>query len=265
MGVLALACLCLAYAQTAEAGAWNQAEGRWLLISSGVYNEAALAYDEDSQPVIPVSFQKIEHAVYAEYGLSKRLTLVGKGAIQDVRYTSSAGPQNFTGFSTSKIGVRIGLKKRGAWAMSVQPSVVIPAGGEGIPDGDLGIGGYGIEMRALAGRSVNFGKFSGFIDGQIAYEKRGGGAPQQVSADVTVGINPSPRIQILGQGFLNRTNNAVVEARDPVLENRSLKLQLSAVYRFNDRTSLQVGGFRSAAGKNIVREQGGLVSLWTEF
>jgi len=156
------------------------------------------------------------------------------------------------------------LKPRGNWALAVQPSLVVPAGGEGIPDGDLGRGGYGAEIRALAGRSWKAANMQGFIDMQIAYERRLEDAPQQIFADLTVGVRPRKNMQVIGQGFYHRTGG-VLNRTDPVLENQSLKLQASVVYDFGPSTSVQIGAFRNVAGKNIVREQGGLLMLWARY
>ncbi len=54
--------------------------------------------------VTPVDFQKRDSLLYLEYGVTDRWTLVGSAALQDVSYTSSQGPQQYSGFATSKIG-----------------------------------------------------------------------------------------------------------------------------------------------------------------
>jgi hypothetical protein len=251
-------------AEQAFAGAWTLDRGRTLLISGGIYNSADRAFDGNGQASQSVTFQKVEQRIYLEHGLGSGLTAVVQGALQEVDYTASQGEERFSGFASSKIGLRAGLKPRGNWVLAVQPSLVVPAGGEGIPDGDLGRGGYGIELRALAGRAWRAGNMPGFVDAQLAYERRLKDAPQQIFADLTLGIRPRKNLQIIGQGFYHRTGN-FRNRLDPVLQNQSLKLQASLIYDFGPKTSLQIGAFRNVAGRNIVREQGGLLMLWARY
>jgi|GEM_PF-1171562 len=272
-------------AQFCAAGAWMQPKGDGLVISGTSINRANLAFDGEGKLLTPVDFEKIDSTFYAEYGLSDRLTLVGNTALQDISYTSSEGPQLYRGFATSKLGLRYGIKSNSPWALALQPSLVIPAGGEAVPDGDLGLGGFGAEIRLLAGRSLRFGKRAGFINAEAAYDARSGGAPRQITADLTMGVNLTDKIQLIGQGFYRHTNGALFE-KDVILSNESLKLQASLVIDVPDirlikpkpqdeessspavrkgKTSLQIGVFQGVAGRNIVRERGGMVTLWNTF
>jgi len=281
----------LSASQICWAGAWTLPKGEGLIISGTSINQASLAYDSNSELTTPVDFDKIDSTFYLEYGLTDKITLVGNTALQDVSYTSSQGPQQYSGFATSKLGLRYGITSRSPWVFAVQPSLVIPAGGEAVPDGDLGFGGFGAEMRAVAGRPLNFGGRSGFLNAEAAYDIRSGGAPRQVTADLTIGVNLSGKTQLIGQGFYRHTNDSLFEG-DVVLANESLKLQASIVFelpklilkkkkgdydeaaasektiRQNNperRTSLQLGVFQTVAGRNIVREQGVMMTLWNTF
>lgn len=284
-GILALCGL----AQTSWAGAWTLPQGEGLIISGTSFNQADLAFDSEGKLSTPVDFDKIDSTFYLEYGVINRLTLVGSTALQDVSYTSSEGPQQFSGFSTSKIGLRYGLQPRSSWVLAVQPSLVIPGGGEAVPDGDLGFGGFGAELRLLAGRSLKFGTRHGFFNAEAGYDMRSGGAPRQISADATLGMDVTEHIQIIGQGFYRHTGDSLFEG-DTVLANESLKLQASLVIDLpklrllakkqddessetpyakptdkRRRASLQIGVFQGVAGKNIVRESGVLITLWNTF
>lgn len=272
-------------AQICSAGAWTQPKGKGLIISGTSFNQANLAYDGDGKLTTPVDFQKRDSPFYLEYGVTDRWTLVGNTALQDVSYTSSQGPQQYSGFATSKIGLRYGIKPGSSWVFSIQPSLVIPAGGEAVPDGDLGIGGFGGEVRMLTGRPLKFGTRPGFFNAEAAYDLRSGGAPRQISADLTVGIGVTKNIQFIGQGFYRHTNDSLFEG-DTILANESLKLQASLVFdlpklqllpkkagddepekpvRPKRQTSLQIGVFQGVAGRNIVREQGGMITFWNKF
>ena len=276
-----------------QAGAWTLPKGKGLVISGTSYNSANLAYNAERKRLTPVSFNKIDSTFYLEYGLGRNLTLVGNSALQDVSYTSSQGPQNYSGFSTSKFGLRYGVSTDSPWVVAIQPSLVIPAGGETVPDGDLGLGGYGGEFRILAGRALTFAGQAGFFNAEAAYDLRSDGAPRQITTDLTLGFDLTEKMTFIGQGFYRHTNDSMFEG-DTVLANESLKLQASLVFdlpKFSifksiksgsptdldeedevemptlpkRKTSLQIGVFQTVAGKNIVREQGGLITLWNEF
>lgn len=268
------------------AGAWLQDKGDGLVISGSEYNQARLAFDGEGELVTPVDFAKIDSSFYAEYGLTDAITLVGDTALQDVSYISSEGPQSFSGFATSKIGLRFGSKLKSNWALSVQPSLIIPAGGEAIPDGDLGVGGVGAELRLAAGRGFSWRGRSGFFGAESAYDWRSNGAPRQIKTDVTLGYEAVDGLQVLGQAFYTNTNDSLID-RDTVLANESLKLQASVVFKVSNPFSrkdtvseesetqaplengkpaqLQVGVFQTVYGRNIVREQGVAVKLWNTF
>lgn len=283
---LLAACL---VAPNAFAGAWTHDKGKGLIISGTSYNQANLAFDSESSLTTPVEFQKIDSTFYLEYGLTDQLTLVGNSALQDVTFTSSEGLQNFSGFATSKLGLRRGININSPWKLAVQPSLVIPAGGESVPDGDLGIGGIGAEVRVLAGRPIKLGNRYGFFNAEAAYDYRSGAAPRQITADLTLGIQMINHVKIIGQGFYRNTNDAVFDG-DAILANESLKLQASIVVdlpnwnfkkktnaeddeeaivedapKSTRKTSLQLGVFQTVAGRNIVREQGVIVTLWNRF
>ena len=274
----------------AFAGAWTQDKGAGLIISGTSYNRANLAFDSQRKLSTPVDFEKIDSTFYAEYGVTNKLTLVGTTALQDVSFTSSEGPQIFRGFATSKLGLRYGVNTNSPWKLAVQPSLVIPAGGESIPDGDLGIGGAGAEMRLLAGRSIKLWNKAGFINAEAAYDYRSDGAPRQITTDLTIGVELVEHVQFISQAFYRHTNDAAFE-RDVILANESLKLQASVVIDLpnirlkkgheNDegaareieedksnlprKTSLQLGVFQTVAGRNIVRERGVMLTLWNKF
>lgn len=284
-----IACLFLLglFAPNAFAGAWTQDKGKGLIITGTSFNQADLAFDSESKLRTPVEFEKLDSTLYLEYGVTDILTLVGNTTLQDVRFTSSQGPQFFRGFATSKIGLRYGVNsKNSTWKLAVQPSLVIPAGGEAVPDGDLGLGGFGGELRLLTGRALRLGNRPGFFNAEAAYDFRSGGAPRQITADMTLGFEVFEHVLVIGQGFYRHTNDAIFES-DAILANESLKLQASVVVDLPKlrlkkksagddapepvnidparRTSLQLGVFQTVAGRNIVREQGVMMTLWNKF
>ena len=248
----------------AHAGAWTLPKGEGQIISTITHSIARRAFDEGRKSGAVVDFIKTDQGLYIEYGILDRATVVVSGALQDISFISREGPQQFSGLGTSRIGLRYGLQKRGAWVLAMQPSLVIPAGGETVPDADLGQGGLGGELRVLAGRNLTIAKRPGFLDVQAAFDYRSGDAPEQASTDVTLGVDVTPKIQVLGQAFAQYTTQGSFGV-DQVLENDSLKLQASIVYKYGKRSALQLGAFSTVIGRNTVQQKGVSIGLWQRF
>lgn len=254
------------FAQSAHAGAWTLPKGDAHLISTYNYANAKRAFDRDRNAGAQVDFVKSEQSLYGEYGLTDKVTLVGTSAIQDISYISRDGPQSFSGFGISRLALRYKLADAGPWVRSVQGGIVIPAGGESVPDADLGQGGLGADLRLMAGRNLTLLGRPAFLDAQSYLDYRSGDAPQQLGVDLTLGVDIHPRWQIIGQSFAQYTTAGTFE-RDEVLKNDSLRVQGSLVFRFgkDQRQALQVGAFDTVTGRNTVRQSGLSIGLWQTF
>lgn len=249
---------------SAYGGAWTLPKGQSQIISTFSQSQADTAYLDDTHPEIDVRFNKSEQRLYWEYGARPKLTLVASGGFQKIDFSVDGRMQRYDGLATTKIGARWALADRGNWKLAVQPSVVIPDGGEIIPDADLGSGGIGAEFRGLAGLGFTAAGRPAFIDIQAGAEFRTKDAPQQVFMDATMGIRPVPKIQILGQAFFRKTGGARYE-QDVILPNDSLKVQGSLVYDLRPKISVQLGVQSTLTGRNIVKEKGVFIGLWQRF
>lgn len=250
---------------TAHAGAWLLPQGEGQVISHFTYSASERAYDASRKVGARVDFKKSEQSVYVEYGLTRRVTVVASGAVQDISYIARDGRERYNGLAPARLGVRAALpsvSKR--WILSVQPSLIIPSGGENVPDADLGRGGTGGELRVLAGRNLRVAGRPAFFDAQAAYEYRGSDAPQQASIDLTLGVDITRKVQLMGQVFSQYTTAGRFDA-DDVLENDSVKLQGSVVYKYGAKSAVQFGVFDTVTGRNTVRQSGVSVGLWQRF
>lgn len=257
--------LTLGWSAPACAGAWTLKAGEGQVISTLSFSTADQAFDARRKAADPVAFSKTEQSVFLEYGLSSRFTLVASGAVQDITYEARDGLERFSGLAPGRVGVRMSVPSpTKPWVMAVQPSLIIPSGGETVPDADLGQGGTGAELRVLAGRNLTFGGRSGFFDAQAAYEIRDGNEPRQTSLDLTLGVSVTPKLQVLAQGFAQHTTEGLFKT-DRVLENDSVKIQGSLVYRYSQKSSVQIGAFTTPLGRNTVKQSGLSVGLWQRF
>lgn len=248
----------------AFAGAWPMPAGKGQMISTNVTNRAAKAFDDRWKLNREVDFAKKDSHFFWEHGLTSKITLVGTTAFQDVDFTSREGRKQVTGFGASSLGARYPVYRDKKNIVSLQASAVIAGNAENISDADLGRGGNGIELMVLAGRSFKIGKRRGFIDIQSSWLYRSGASPHSFKDDITIGLDVTPRYQLLAQGFYNRTNAQLLH-NDLILPNESYKLQASVVHKRSARTSYQFGGFRTVAGRNIVQESGVFAGYWRRY
>lgn len=260
--LVALAAAALALLQPggvrdAGAGAWTLADGDALVIATAGGSQARGAF-ADNRRRAPVSgFRKAEIQVLAEYGVTDRFTVRGRTELRHLRFEARGAE---TGLGVSEIGGRYRLVQRGGFVASgeanlllAEPDPSLDPGGagllEGVVEGRL-LGGYGF---TLAGRSV-------FAEIQGAYRAAGGGAADELRADLTLGVRPRPDLLLLAQSF------SVVGLPKGGLDGFDQhKLQLSGVYDVTPAVAVQAGGWSAVAGRNALDEHGLLAALWLKF
>lgn len=248
----------------AYAGAWALPQGEGQIISTTVHDTANQAYDDKWKLTRDVNFAKVDSRFFMEHGLTSKLTLVLETAIQDVDYTSRDGRTKVQGLGNSAMGARYQFFKKGKHVTAIQGTFILAGNGENISDADLGRGGNGLELRALYGRSFKALKRDGFVDLQAAWIYRSGQSPDSYKSDISLGINATKNIQLIGQAFYSKTNGQVLGI-DRVLSNESLKLQASLVRKTSEKRSYQVGVFQTVAGRNIVKEKAVIFGVWQRY
>lgn len=260
-GKAALLGTCLWIAPTCHAGAWTQPKGHGQVIATTAFSTASRAFNDQSEDILDVEYQKIESSLYFEHGLTDRLTLVARPSLQDIELTDSGGEQSYQGLGPSEIGLQWQLKKSDHGQFSLRAGVKLGSDGENIPDAPIGEGRSDYELRALWGHGFSLSERSAFIEGQLAYRFRSGGAPDEQRFDFTSGLELTPRLQLLGQSFYIKADGAQFPLRD----YESLKLQGSAVVRLSNGQSVQLGGFQTVIGRDIIKESGVFAALWTPY
>jgi hypothetical protein len=157
--VLGVAFWC-ACAPDAQAGAWTKRQHDGLFIG-GLAMHWLDPFDQPAR----FGTLKIETFAYVEYGLTDRITLVGRGAVQQlfdrVQPAKKKRPPPRTGIGGLEAGVRIGLFERGRWASSLQVMAGIPGSGENWNNEAFGARGGDVDLRVQIGRSIGQ---SGFIE-----------------------------------------------------------------------------------------------------
>ncbi|BDA82697.1 hypothetical protein Sa4125_02390 [Aureimonas sp. SA4125] len=243
----------------AVAGAWTLPEGFGQVIVSGYWGEAMEAYGSDGEAEAIPLFQKAEINLYAEYGVTDRLTAILRSEAKT--YASEEAP--------SLDAARFGLTGGGARLLVWEgESVVLSAeivGRVATPFDRRARAeerGGEVDLRLMAGQNFQIGSWSAYADIQGAYRIGIEGRADAFVMDLSLGVRPQPRLLLLAQSF-----NALALSREgaPVAEPTEHKLQLSAVYDISPRLSLQAGGVATVAGRDALRETALLTAVWLRF
>ena len=250
---------------SAFAGAWTLEPKTRQVISTFIIDRADSVFGPDIETGESPNFNKFESGLFIEQGVTKRITLIGQTAFQTVSFNNGVEQVNFNGFSNSSIGLRYGLFRTDKEAISIETHGIISGGGEDVPDGDLGRGGAAIELRGLYGRNIKWGKLTGFAELQVAGRSRLNSDPVEWRVDATTGLHVSKKLLVLAQGFYMQNSATLRDPEDPVFATRSLKGQLSAVYWLKPKYGIQIGGFTSLLGRNVVDEEALLIGFWQKF
>ena len=247
----------------ARAGAWTLEAGTGQAIVAGLYSLADKAFDAHRDLSAPVDFEKATGSIFAEYGLTDRLTLIGAGEFGVDR--------NGGGFSDPAIfelliGGRLRLWQAGSFVVSAQLSALVDDETDALQRRIVGWDTPAVEARVLAGSGFALGAWPAFVGLEAGYRYRtslGGGIrqPDELRLDATFGLRPFERVQLLFQDF------STISVRGPQDIDRydHHKLQGSVVYDLSATWSVQTGGFVTVSGRSALQERGLIAAAWYRF
>jgi protein XagA len=253
----------------AHAGAWLQPQGHGQLILNNFFYRSDHLYTNQGQRQRQPAYQKYELNPYFEYGLTQDWTVGANLSIQAVQQNISGGGSiSNRNIGDSEFFARTSLWKNGGFIISAMPLIKLPSPesasntpkiGSTKPDAGLGFSaGYGFNMN---GRNH-------IIDVGALYRYRFGAPKDRLDISATLGYTLSERWVLLPQAFFTYRldNPAIATFTQSSSDDYNLtKLQLSAVYKLNARTSLQAGLFGDVAGRNTGIGKGVVLSMWRQF
>lgn len=185
--------------------------------------------------------------LFAEHGLTDRITLQFKGDWQDGhdafvdyhgRGPAEAGVRvNVWGDDWSVLSIYVGH----AWGGDARNAIYAPPGA-GDSDWDL---------RVLAGRSFDWR--GAFVEVQAARRLRDG-LPDETRVDLTIGAELAPGWSVLNQMFAGRGEQGSEWAN-----------METSVVRTSGPWSLQAGWRQAVAGRNVPDSKGPILALWRRF
>lgn len=163
-----LATVLLCVVPDARGGAWLRDPGGWYLRASWLAHQTRERADCAGESVAAEPFggryREQMAFVYAEWGASQRITLVGSFGYKDATIEDAAVPDYGTRSTTDlRLGSRLGLR-RGAWPVSLEVMFAVPTYPRTDPTRPVGgreqflpagSGRLETEMRVLVGRSLH--------------------------------------------------------------------------------------------------------------
>lgn len=259
LGIMLLPC-------AAQAAAWTQGRGTWQVISSLVYSDADVSFDNHGNAATPTLFKRILSQNDVEYGMSNRLTLFARTETADVRTRSGTTPEVDAVNNAVELGFRL-RPSRGPHLLSdydvisVEAMVRTAGAFNFTYSANASAAGRAAGVRLLYGSPFKLGNRDGFVDLEAGERWLSRPRPNETVADLTAGLWLSKRWLLMAQSF------SVVSgpARVPYVYFRSHKLETSLAYKFSKHFTLQGGAFFSPAGQNALDERGVALSLWSDF
>lgn len=248
-----------AVASSASAGAWTQKKIRAQIIVKAEVMRAEDGYDPSGQ-IVPLPDAREDRAigVFAEYGVTDRLTLQFKGDWQ----SGEDAFVDYEGRGPAEIGLTWQAYRDDRTAISLYGGYAVAGEGRNAGYAAPGVGDQDWEVRASLGRS--FGDGPGWVDRlvpgqsfmevQVARRMRDG-LPDETRADFTVGSRIGRGWLLLGQAFGGVTDDDGA---------RWLSVETSVV-RDLGRWSLQAGWRQTVAGRETPSSQGPVIALWRRF
>lgn len=256
MRPVAVALLLAAAPTAAEASAWAQPKGKGQVIVKWEEMRATRGFDP-SGALADLPGDRTDRAlgVFAEYGLTDRLTVQFKGDWQDgVDFFV-----DYEGRGPAEIGLTWQAYRDDKTAVSLYAGYA--DGGEGRNAGYAapGQGEGDWEVRASVGRNLQgvggpWAPERSFIELQTARRTRAG-LPDETRADLTVGSHFGRDWMVLGQAFGGVTDGDGA---------RWLSVETSVVRRLGD-WSLQAGWRQAVAGRETPESKGWVLAVWRRF
>lgn len=262
--------------------AWTQETGRWFTANTFTSYHTNQFIDGSGNAIRQPRFSKQEWNSYIEYGWHDDVTLGANvflhGLAADyhsynaVSNTLTSGSDKNYGLADSEFFLRKrfwqGTLAGNNAVFSVQPLVKLPSLYYSSDNPRAGTDNFDTELRLQGGYNFSLLNHDHFAILDVGYRKRFGEWRDQFKTDSTLGITLSNRTMLLLQSFFtSRTegNTHVTLSNAAVNDYDLLKAQASVVYRINDRTRVQVGGFSHLYARNTGNGEGFLLSLWREF
>ena len=267
-------CLCLLFllvGENAYAGGWTQKAGAGLYIQNVTYYRSTGYFDGSGkkQP-LGGAYSKYDINPYFEYGIHDWLTIGTNISAQRVSQNNGFGKpvQTSYGVGDSEFFVRTRLWHGNGFSFAAEPMIKIPSLKNNLVQPQIGSKNYDTGLTLSGGYCMKIFELNHFINLDAGYRHRFGLPNDQAKIAATAGISLTPKIVVMPQIFIT---SRLKSPKNPSFTQASgddynlNELRLSAVYKFDEKFSVQVGAFHNVAGKNIGSGNGLLFSVQKAF
>lgn len=254
----------LSPAAHANPGAWVMPEGKGQVITNASYYVSKHRFNNNGDKVAQPTYSKWELNPYLEYGMWDHTTI---GANMFLQRANDSANSNY-GVGDVEVFARSRLWHNDRAVISLQPLLKIPGIYENKRSPKIGSEHMDIGLSVLGGMNFETFGFKQYGELEVGARNRFGKPENQYIVNATLGTNLTDDVQVLLQTFntLRATDPSVATFTQSPNDDYDLsKAQLSAVYTYNERISLQAGGFYHLAGTNVGNGAGALFSVWTRF
>lgn len=249
----------------AQAGAWPQDEGRWLVINSFTYSETnTTGYNLQGQKAGSGAYKTFEFSPYIEYGVSEDWTLGAQPRLDlvNLSYNNGRPSQSGSGLAAVNLFARYTVYRWDFDVLSVQGMLSVP-GVAGNNQPVVASQWAAFEPRVMWGHSFDItDDISAFLDTELAYRIDAGHNADQVHLDVTIGVTPDPDwlFMIASSNTLSMRNNI-----DNGGDFDQYRILVSGAYQVMDDVWFQLGVFQDIATRKVSRSRGLTAALWFRF
>jgi hypothetical protein len=257
----------------AYGGAWTQDAGKGQIIISQSYYQTTKFRDNSGRKQSQAKYQKHEFNPYLEYGLYDGVTVGANLFLQHASQLpggTNLEPNNYNyGIGDSEFFIRTRLWQQDGFVLSAEPMVKLhspfsfdkqPAIGSNHPDtGVTFSAGYGFSAYGL----------NHFANIDLGYRYRFGKEKDQIKFAASLGVSVHEQLMIMPQIFVTRRtdsgNSGAAYVESSSNDYNLTKLQLSAIYKMDEQTSWQLGGFYHAHARNTGTGNGLMLAWWRRF
>jgi hypothetical protein len=239
----------------AVAGAWTQPKGKGQAIVKYERLSADTGFDASGEERdLPAERRDSALGLFAEYGVSDRLTLQLKADWQD----GEDAFVDYEGRGPVEIGATWQVWRDDRNAVSLYGGYTWAGEGRNAGYAAPGVGDHDWEARVSVGRSLGdmgrrWGMDGSFVELQVARRLRDG-LSDETRIDATAGARIGRDWMVLGQAFGGAADGG----------SRWLSLETSVV-RDLGGWSVQAGWRQTVAGREAAIAHGPIVALWRRF
>lgn len=201
------------------------------------------------------ALEKLDWGMYFIYGLRDGLSVgLGQGFAR-LEQPSGDSTLSTTGFGATGLFVMKRIAQGRGGVLAIQPRIDLPLLYDTGDRPVLGPVSADAEVRLLYGTGYGLGSRRGFISASAGVAPLRDG-PSEVRYDVTLGLDASRRILVMGQAF------NVAAFRDGAVAYSATKLGASAMLRLSPQVGVLAGYYAGVSGRNTARERTLSLAIW---